>query len=549
MTFGARGPVRTANFLLVTEVKLRIVWREFSYSVRTTLEGKFAVAALLAAPFMMKSMLVASALQQAGVSEDIRWAFLWTAHLSMMTTTVLLVAARTTRSLVVARHDDALAQYPHARQGLAAFHLWGELVAFVTLTLLAVFYLFFGSLVYELATHGLAGTLLHVVGHATVTLALGAAVYRLTVRALESRPRWGPRIFHLTSYAGVFAFVMIAGGPHFLLRFAPDRVGGIRSIFEGAGRFYPPVAGLLGSMERPGPWLGWLVGVGVAGATALATAAPLVQTPGILLLGEVHGTVDRRFKSVFGGRKGRSTHRVILGTRMFFLKDILLATVRSPEAFLRRQAAFVGTVSLAPYLGWGLLQKGLIGEKGAEALVLGLLVSLVCVAAYRAGLGSLGSEGSALALLRPIVQPLDLMGYKTLAVLASVLPAGLLYGAFAGVLCQALNMGPEPLAAAGVGGLTAMVAATVAVSLSFLFPDFERRNVFVPGSGRMGRMAFISIALYGAGIVAALRWMTRTGVVPSNVFVPGLMTAAGVGIAFTGVVMILALRRFPHLES
>ena len=543
--------MRTAydNFLLVTEVNLRIAWREFSHSVRTTLEGKFAVVTLLAAPLIMKSLLVATALQLAGLSDDTRWVFLWIAHLSMMATTVLFVASRTSRSLVVDRREDALAQYPHARQCLAAFHLWGELVAFVILLLLAVFYLFYGSLVHELATHGLAGTLLHVVGHAAVTLALGAVSYRITVRTLESKPRWGPRIYNLTSFSGVFAFVMIAAGPHFLPGFALDRVHELRSILDGAGRFYPPVAALLGSMERPGPWLGWLVGVGVAGVTALAAAAPLVRTPSVLLLGEVQGVVDRRFRSVFGGRKGRSTHRVVHITRMFFLKDILLATVRSPQAFFRRQAGFVGTVSLAPYLGWGLLQEGLIGENEAEALVMGLLVALVCIVAYRGGIGSLGSEGSALALLRPIVRPLDLMGYKTLGVLASVLPAGLLYGAFAGVLSQALDMRPGALAAAGVGGLTAMVAATFAVSLSFLFPDFERRNVFVPGSGRMGRLAFGSIALYGAGIVAALRWVTRTGLVPSNLFVPGLMTAAGFGIALTGVVMILALRRFPQLES
>jgi hypothetical protein len=206
-------------------------------------------------------------------------------------------------------------------------------------------------------------------------------------------------------------------------------------------------------------------------------------------------------------------------------------------------------VSLAPYLGWGLRQEGLIGENEAEALVVGLLVTLVCIAAYRGGLGTLGSEGSALALLRSIVRPIDLMGYKTFAVLASVIPAGLLYGAYAGVLSQALDMRPGPVAATGVGGLTAVVAATFAVSLSFLFPDFERRNVFVPGSSLLGRLAFTSIALYGAGIVVALRWMTRTGVVPSNMFLPGLMTAAGFGIALTGLVMILALRRFPHLES
>jgi hypothetical protein len=233
---------------------------------------------------------------------------------------------------------------------------------------------------------------------------------------------------------------------------------------------------------------------------------------------------------------------------MFFLKDALLGPVRSPQGFITRQGVFLGTVGLASFLAWGLLQESLIGENEAEALVLGLLVLLVCTAAYLRGLGSLGSEGPALALLRPVVRPSDLLGYKTAAVLASVVPAGLVYGAAAGALSQALDMRPGLVVAAGIGGLTAAVGATFAVSLAFLFPDFERRNVLMPGASRLGRYTFVSVALYGAGVVAGLRWMTRSGILPSSMFVPSLMTTAGVGMAFTGVVMMLALRRFPHLE-
>ena len=314
------------NLVLVTEVKLRIIWREFVHSVHTTFEGKFAVATMVAAPFMMKSLLVSSALRQANLNEDSGWVVLWTAHLFMMATLALFVAARPARSLIVHRHHDALAHYPPARQGLAAFHLWGETVTANTLMLLALFYLFYGPLVSRLAVHPVMGTLLHVLGHAVVTLASGAVVYRITLRALERRPTWGPRIYDMTSYPGVLAFVMIAAGPMLLLDFAPDRIGEFRSIFDSAGRFYTPVTALAASTLQPGLLLGWLIGVGVAGAIALGAAAPLVQTPSTLLLGEVQGPVNRRFKSVFGGRRSPSTHRVVRGARIFFLKDLLLAT-------------------------------------------------------------------------------------------------------------------------------------------------------------------------------------------------------------------------------
>ena len=536
------------DLVLVTKFKLRTIWREFTHSVRTTFEGKFAVVSMVAAPFLMKRLLVSNALRQASMNEDSAWVVLWTAHLCMMATVVLFVAARTARSLVVHRHDDALADYPHARQGLAAFHLWGETVTANTLVLLAFFYLFYGSLVSRLAAHPIVGTLLHVIGHAAVALALGAVAYRLTLRALERQPTWGTRIYNMTSYPGVLAFVMIAGGPLLLLDFAADRIDVLRSIFDSAVRFYPPVTALIASTVRPAPLFGWLIGVGLAGAIALSVAAPLVRTPSTLLLGEVQGPVTRRFKSVFGGRKNLSTHRVVDGARMFFLKDVLLGPVRSPQGFMRRQAVFLGTVGLASYLAWGLLQERLLGENEAEALVLGLLVFLVCAAAYLRGLGSLGSEGPALALIRPVVRPADLLGYKTVAVLACVVPAGLVYGATAGALSQALGMRPGPMVAAGIGGLTAAVAAVFAVSLAFLFPDFGQRNVLVPGASRMARYLFTSVAIYGAGVVAGLRWMTRSGILPSSMFVPSLMTTAGVGIALTGLVMMLALRRFPHLE-
>ena len=391
------------------------------------------------------------------------------------------------------------------------------------------------------------GTLLHVIGHTFIALALGAVAYRLTLRTLERRPHWGRLIYHTTSYSGALAFVMIAAGPRFLLDFAPDRIADLRSLFESAGRFYTPVTALATTTAEPATLLGWLIGVAVAGAIGLGAAAPLVQTPSPLLLGEIQGPPSVRFKSVFGGAKSPSRRSVVHGARIFFLKDVLLGPLRSPQAFMRRQGVFFGTVGLASYLAWGLLQERLIGENEAEALVLGLVVLLVCAAAYIRGLGTLGSEGPAFTLLRPFVRPSDLMGYKTVAAVVAVTPAGLAYGTLAGGLPLVLNMRPGPLDAAAIGGLSAVVASGFAVSLSFLFPDFERRNVLVPGSSRLGRLVFISVASYGV-VVAGLRWTTLTGMLPAKMFVPGVMTAAGVGIALTGVAMILALRRFPHLE-
>ncbi len=536
------------NLTLVTTYQVRILWREFAHSVRRTPEGKLALLVMVGGPFLMKEMLVSSTLRQANLNEHAAWVILGAAHLSMMAALVLGVASRTARLLVADRSQDPLTQYPHAREGLAAFHLWGAVVSPTILWLFTFFYLFYGPLVWRLAAEPVTGTLLHVIGHTVISLACGAVAYRLTLRGLERRPALGRALFLVTGVTALFAFLAMVGAPQFLVELAPHRIADLRSFLDNAGWLYAPLAPLGQSPVRPASILGWSLGVGAAGAIALGAAAPLIRSPSMLLLGETLGPVSRHFKSVFSERKRPSTAPIVHGARLFFLKDVLLDTVRSPKAFIRRQGVFLGTVGLVSYLAWGLLQEGLVGENEAEALVLGLVVFLVCAAAYLGGLGSLGSEGPALALLRPVVRASDLLLYKTFAVMASVVPAGLLYGAAAGALSQALDMMPGPIVAAGIGGLTAVVATAFAVSLAFLFPDLERRNIFVPGSSRVGRYTFSSVALYGAGVVAGLRWMTRSGMLPPSTFVPGLTTLAAMGMAVAGAVMMLALRRFPHLE-
>ncbi len=536
------------NLLLVTTYQIRILWREFSHSVRTTPEGKLALLFMVGGPFLMKEMLVSGALRQANLDEDAAWVILGAAHLSMTAALVSGVASRTARSLVVDRREDPLAQYPHAREGLASFHLWGAIVSPTILGLLIFFYLFYGPLVSRLAAEPVTGTLLHLIGHTAISLALGAVAYRLTLRGLEWRPALGRPLFLVTGVTALFAFLAMVGAPQFLGDLASHRIADLRSFLDSVGWLYAPFTPLGPSPVRPASILSWSLGVGAAGAIALGAAAPLIQSPSMLLFGETRGPVSRHFKSVFSDRKRPSTAPVVHGARLFFLKDVLLDTVRSPRVFIGRQVVFLGTASLASYLAWGLLQEGLLGENEAEALVLGLVVFLVCAAAYLGGLGSLGSEGPALVLLRPVVRASDLLLYKTFAVMASVVPAGLLYGAAAGALSQALDMRPGPIVAAGIGGLTAVVATAFAVSLAFLFPDLERRNIFVPGSSRVGRYTFSSVALYGAGVVGGLRWMTRSGMLPPSTFLPSLMTLAGMGMAVTGIVMMLALRRFHHLE-
>ena len=108
------------------------------------------------------------------------------------------------------------------------------------------------------------------------------------------------------------------------------------------------------------------------------------------------------------------------GIRLFFLKDILLPTTRSPHRFLTRQWILLAVAVTAPVVMWQLRREGRVSEIAAEAALWGVVMALPSVAAYLSGLGSLGREGPELALIRPFLRPATLWGYKVLPVLGKL---------------------------------------------------------------------------------------------------------------------------------
>ena len=140
-----------------------------------------ALIVMLAAPFLMKSMLGSASLRAANASRDAAGVILTLAHATTVVALILGVAARTARSLIVEKQEEPLALYPGGRRGLAAYDLWGE-VAATGLWLLFFFYLFYGALIYGLATQPLLVLAMHLLAHFLVQAALGALE-----QALESR--------------------------------------------------------------------------------------------------------------------------------------------------------------------------------------------------------------------------------------------------------------------------------------------------------------------------------------------------------------------------
>jgi hypothetical protein len=457
------------------------------------------------------------------------------------------VVGTTSRTLIVESTQDPLALYPAGRCGLAAYHLWGE-VARTVLWLLFLFYLFFSALITGLTTRPLLVLPMHVIAHVLVLGALGVLAYRSSLRIRENRPSLGRSLNIGAGVGFMLAFLAMAGSGAFLENLTPAVLAQIGAWFHRAAVLYPPLAALVQPSESLLDSAVWAVGVVVAPIVATKAADRLVRQPSPLVLGDVQAPRERSFTSTFR-RQWRSESRRMAGVRLFFLKDILLPTTRNRRRFLTKQWALLAVAVTAPVLIWQLRREGRMGEIAAEAALWGVVMALPSIAAYLSGLGSLGREGPGLGLLRPFLRPFTLWGYKVLPVLATVVPYGLVYGAVLGAMTAELGLGPGPLQAAGVGGLTGIVATVNAVALGFLLPDFARRSVLALGASRMAMRLFEVLAIYGIGVGVTARVLSRADVFPTQAFAPILVTTAGLGVTLEGIITFFALRRLSFLET
>ena len=440
-----------------------------------------------------------------------------------------------------------MALYPNGRRGLAAYHLWGE-GGRTSIWLLFIFYLFFASLISSLTPRPLLVLPTHFIAHVLVLAAIGTLVYRSSLRVLERRPAVGRTLHVGAGVSFILAFLAMVGSGAFLDDLTPAALARFDAWFDQAAVFYPPLATLVRPADNLlGPAV-WAAGVVVAPVVAMATAARLVREPSPLVLDEVEAPGGRSFHSTFRN-PWPSESREIAGVRLFFLKDVLLPTIRNPRGFLIRQWILLAASVTAPVLIWQLRREGRVSEIAAEAALWGVAMAIPSIAAYTNGLGTLGREGSGLALIRPFLRPVTLWSYKVLPVLATVVPHGLVYGAVMGGTASGLGLEPGPVSAAGLGGLAGVVAAVNAVALGFLSPDFARDSVLATGASRTARRLFEILAAYGIGVGIVTRVVTRTGVAPTELFAPMLVIAAGLGLSIGGVITLCAVRRLSLLET
>ena len=534
------------DMVLVTRFKLLMARRRFVDSVRNTVEGKIALVMMAASPFLMKSLLVSSTMRAAEANRETEAGILAVAHVFMAVALVLGVSSRTARSVIVGWRSEPLVLCAGATRGLAAYHLWGEVVVATALWLLVFFYVFYGGLVVELGSHPLLSLTLHGGAHILVTLPVGVLAYRLTLRLLERKPTAARSVFNIASTGSLIAFLAMAGAPRILQALSPTVISVLATPFALIAMVYPPTALFAqGGLSGLAFWAGGSIALPIL---ALRLADSPIHHPSAVLFREVEPTANPRFLSLFRPRGPAQTGR-LGGALLFFLKDVVLPARRNPRGFFRRGWIFLAVAVGSPVAVWRLRQEATVSEAVANATLLGLVMALPSAAAYLHGLGSLGREGPHLALLRPTLSASLLFSHKAMATTLVAICSGVFYGTIYGATSAILGLWPGPLLAVGVGAVTAAVAGPAATAVGFLLPDFRNRNVLVPGSSATGRIFFASLTLYGIGVTVAIDTLTRTGVMPPQFFAIGAITTATAGLGIAGVVTFLALRQFPRLET
>lgn len=516
----------------IARTRARLALRRFGFSIRTTAEGKFAVLVAATLPLMARDLVRSSQRVALESSREGAAGILTMALFATVGAVALGSASTAVRSLALERGDEALRAFPAFRGALAVHHLLVESVGATALFMFSAFLLLYAPALWAVFPGPTA--FLAVATALTVSVALGGASYRASIRWIEARPKSARAVHGITAAAALVGFVGMPILPKVLFKARPawvEAVGGwlVQGFLPGL-----PTSLALGAL---------LVGAAllVRRMTAETTRAPFaVIWNGLQTLS---GGLYASCFSRSAGQEGRPTGAA------FVTKDVFLPWVRRPSSLFTEALI---TVSL---LTTGLVGAHLVGRGGgpdAHAGALSVLVaaclSVLALRAMHRGLGALGVEAPLLPLLRPALGFGRLWWFKVRSATMATLPHALACAAVLGL--WAAGQG----AASGAGpGLLALlcdvvVFPLVTVGAGFLFPSLEGAQGLVPGSTFVGRSVALVVLLYFVGTQAAVVFMTNTGALPPSVAVPTMVIAAGMAAVVGGVLSLAGVRRLRRVD-
>lgn len=523
----ARFPALTAPLApwrAVARWHMRQGRRALQHRLLHTLLGRYALgmgilASVLAAP-AVAALLRRGAWDGPPPSPAEAQGALVIGHAALLLGFVALFAATLARTFVLRREEGPLQAHPSALPALALFRL-AAAWATAAVAVLPLFYLFHWHFLARLGAPPAATLLLHLATTLAWLLAAALPVAAWARRGLHgARPEGRARALHLlgaaTAWLALSAPVVLVPGMRTDL--PAMAAAASRALHLGL----VPLAASNALAAGEGWTLAtWCAALAAAALVAVRSAARwAVRAPWELPLDlAAEGTI--RYVSAFD-QPGRRGGRVAL----FWTKDVRLSAARQPLAHLA--------------LHWGLLTAGVAGVVLARAAlppelhpvaVALLVVALPAVLALLRTPGSLGVEGENVWLLRTVLRPVELFACKLLPALGRVALPAAVHGTVVGLAARLLEVaGPTPAGTAALAAGAGALFALAGTAAGFLFPDFSRALVLVPGATRVGLLAYL------VPTVLALGW-TASAFAAHSLF--GI-SAAGVALLLVGFALTAA---------
>lgn len=497
--------------------KSRMVLRHFAYDVRHTVNGKLAVVLGAFGLYALPQLLMNRPAVGEGLAGAEAMGTLAVAHLILLGAFVLAVTAALAMALVVERGSEPLEAVPYARPAMAAYQILVPAVGFPAAYLLGFFYVFHGRLLASALGYSAAGLVGHALGTTALLFACGILVAGVLRRTL-TRPgllRRGQVVRQVCGVLFLVSFVALPILPSFLAKRWPEALGAVEGV-GGGGLAIPPLALARAISEgQVGAALVLAAASVSAGALAVLALVRWLPRASMELPTDLQPALSRRGTVFVGlGRGAPGVRRVVL----FWGKDVAAPLLRQPSRYFAQQwgLAFFGV--LAVWGGAYGLAQGRLPAAGAEALVVAACLAVPAMLAGAQCLGSLGTEGQQLALLRPVLSGGELFLSKALAQWLYVTVHAL---AWTLLLIAAAGWAGVPRPGLAAGLATALAGGVVftlgGMAMGFLFPDFRGDPIAGhAGVGSMGKMIYYGVSAYLVGMGAAGAYVEASGLVPPS---------------------------------
>lgn len=414
----------------------------------------------------------------------------------------VMVPVLLARGLVPEKDRDVLRPHAGFLPGAAVLHTVAATVG-PALFLWTFFLLFDGRLLF--AQLGAAWTALgaHVAVGVAAFSALGvllAEAMRMVLRR-PGRERRAERIRRFGALPFLISFPAFLWIPLLMSHLAP---GLLARLGEAAGNvLYVPAQPSAASLAVSRLRLGTLA----AGAGGLLVALALAQ---LLLARRLSMTLKQLALTGERGESARSYRAFPLPSResgwrhlsLFWWKDVILPVTRRPKSYASLHGGLLAAiVTLGIALGHVARRQPGVAVVSLPAAIRGtdLMLGVTAALAMVTTLGSLGGEGRALALLRPVLGPARLFKVKWCVAATYVVghvPFYALAVAGIGALTHSARAGFGSLIAAGL--VSGLLFSFFGTALGFLMPDFRGRSPVLPGASRASQLVF------GAGVISVV---------------------------------------------